>query len=250
MCLWRDDAEFGSDQLEGLILMARIIELSLENRMLLADVRNQLDGTLDVLSTLIDHRLPDYDRGSTRRASNAVAIGKAMGLNHRELSDLRIAATLADVGLLGTELYVAGDSPAEDAHVLSDPKHPELGAQVARSARFSTTVQEAIRAHHERLDGSGYPLGLRGSGIPLAARILAVCDVHEHAAGDHPERLLGNGGVPAELLRGAGSTYDAEVVRALLRILGADDRLVSAPLAELAPTESPIALEREATLAG
>ncbi|MDZ4180291.1 MAG: HD domain-containing phosphohydrolase [Coriobacteriia bacterium] len=250
MCLWRDDAEFGSDQLEGLVLMARIIELSLENRMLLAEVRNQLDGTLAVLSKLIDHRLPEYDRRSTRLAENAIAIGRTMGLNSRELSDLRIAATLADVGLLDTETHPAAISVPDATCGLVNPDHPDLGAKVALSARFSPAVQEAIHAHHERLDGSGYPRGLCGSSIPLMARILAVCDEYERTTEDQAERLLGNGGVPSALLRGAGTTYDAEVVRALLQVLGADDRLTHVPFVDRAHFETPVALPKEATLAG
>lgn len=224
VCLWRQGGAFPTDQLEGLILMARIIELSLENRSLLEGVKDQLAGTLSVLSMLIDQRLPDYAHHSSRLAEHAVAVGRSIGLSHRELTDLKISALLADVGMLQiSESVLAADHDATPAEIDQVRLHPAKGAEVAKSANFSATVQEAIHGHHERLDGSGYPRSRKGDAIPVAARILAVCDVYDSMTTPRPGRPRYT---PVQavstLMRGAGSHYDAEVVRAFMQVVGHD----------------------------
>ncbi len=224
ICLWRQGDAFPTDQLEGLILMARIIELSLENRILLQEVRDQLAGTLSVLSTLIGQRLPDYAQHSTRMAEQAVAVGRSIGLNHKDLTDLKIAALLADVGMLQVPADLVSAGRPLEAHELQlVQQHPAEGADVARRAYFSANVQEAIHAHHERLDGSGYPRGRKGDSIPVAARILAVCDTYDAMTSPRPgtSRQTPATAVSA-LMRGAGSLYDAEVVRAFMQVVGHD----------------------------
>lgn len=224
ICLWRQTGAFQTDQLEGLILMARIIELSLENRILLQEVKDQLNGTLSVLSSLIDQRLPDYARHSTRMAEQAVAVGRSIGLSHKDLTDLRISALLADVGMLQVPqeaLATIHELGAEETTAVR--QHPVGGADVAKHAYFSTNVQDAIHAHHERLDGSGYPRGRKGDGIPVAARILAVCDAYDSMTSPRPGR---NRQTPTQavsaLMREAGTAYDAEVVRAFMQVVGHD----------------------------
>ncbi len=224
VCLWRKGGAFPTDQLEGLILMARIIELSMENRGLLAGVEDQLDGTLSVLSLLVDQRLPDHARHSTRLAEHAVAVGRSIGLSHRELTDLKISALLADVGMLQIPESIFSAPRELTAEELGQVRlHPAKGAEVAKSAHFSAQVQEAILGHHERLDGSGYPHGRRGDAIPVAARILAVCDVYDSMISPRPDRPRYT---PVQavstLMRGAGAHFDAEVVRAFMQVVGHD----------------------------
>ncbi len=224
VCLWRKGDAFPTDQLEGLILMARIIELSMENRMLLHEVKEQLTGTLSVLSTLIDQRLPDYGRHSTRLADHAVSVGRSIGLNHKELTDLKISALLIDVGMLQLpETILAATHELSPQEMQQVRIHPTQGAEVAKSAHLSSHVQDGIHNHHERLDGSGFPRGRRGAAIPVAARILAVCDVYDSMT---VPRLNRPRYTPVQaistLMRGAGTLYDAEVVRAFMQVVGHD----------------------------
>ncbi len=222
LCLWRRGEAFCEEQLEGLGLIARIVELSGENRMLLAEVRAQLAGTLRTLAALIDRRVPDYVRSSNRMADLAVGVGTELGLATRRVSDLRVAAMLTDVGMLDIPEHILAArrslTPEELAEVRS---HPGKGAEVARNANFSEAVQEAIHDHHERLDGSGYPRRRRGEQISLEARILAVCDVFNSMTSDRPHRTrLTQDQAVAELVRGVDTLYDRKVVRALLKSLG------------------------------
>lgn len=224
VCLWRKGDPFASDQLEGLILMARIIELSLENRMLLRGVSDQLQGTLSVLSALLDRRIPGNAHHSNRMAENAVAVGRVIGLGQRELSDLRIAALMADVGMIFLPEHVGADSPTPGtANEAALRSHPVAGAKLAARAKLSERVQDAIHDHHERLDGSGYPRGRKGGAIPVEARILAVCDVYDSLTSPSSGRPTHTPTQAASLLMlGAGTHYDAEVVRAFLQVISVD----------------------------
>lgn len=222
-CLWRSADAFSTDQLEGLVLMARIIELSMENRMLLGEVRDQLAGTLSVLSALVEQRLPDSRRHGTRVAEYAASIGRLLGLSERDVGDIRVAALLADVGMLQLPARLLGiperDASIEDLAILR--MHPTHGAQVARSAHFDDQIQEAIHAHHELLDGSGYPRGLKGDQIPVGARILAVANAYDTmTAATNPEQRVTPVQAVAAIMRGAGRLYDAEIIRAFLQVIG------------------------------
>jgi len=224
-CLWRATDAFSSDQLEGLMLVARIIELSMENRNLLGEVRDQLSGTLGVIATLVEQRIPDSRRHGTRVAEFAAASAKVLGLNQREVANIHVSALLADVGMLQLPARLLGkseeDSSFDDCTVLR--MHPLHGAQVARSAHFDETIQDTIFAHHELLDGSGYPRGLKGDQIPLGARILAVVNAYDTLteSGSPAERMTPIQAVAA-IMRGAGRLYDAEIVRAFLQAIGTE----------------------------
>ncbi len=222
LCLWKGGEPFEADHLEGLGLVARIIELSSENRMLLAEARVQLSGTLRMLASLIDGRVPDYKRRSGRISEHAVAIGEILGLDTRALSDLRISAMLADVGMLEVPESIIGARRALTPEELAEVRlHTEKGARVARNAAFSADVQDAIHDHHERLDGSGYPRRLSGEQIGIGARILAVADVFNSMTTARPHRPpMSIDHAVSELLRGAGTLYDRRVVSAFLQVIG------------------------------
>jgi HD-GYP domain-containing protein (c-di-GMP phosphodiesterase class II) len=98
-------------------------------------------------------------------------------------------------------------------------RHPELGARILASKEMDD-LRSWIVAHHERPDGTGYPLGLARDEIPLEASILAVADAYEAMTGDRPYRpALGHEKAREELSRNAGTQFDAQVVIALLRAL-------------------------------
>jgi HD-GYP domain-containing protein (c-di-GMP phosphodiesterase class II) len=144
-----------------------------------------------------------------------------MGIDGRQLENLRLAALIHDVGKISV--------PAE---ILSKPGrltetefelikvHAQAGHDVLQSIDFESPVATMVLQHHERLDGSGYPSGLRGEEILLEARALAVADVYEAMTSHRPYRP----GLPAEdavaeLRSGAGVRYDAVAVEACLRAL-------------------------------
>ena len=221
-CLWRQEGGFTDDQLEGLQLVARIIEMSMENRDLLHGLRAQLQGTLAALAHLVELRSPDYVRSSSRCADTAVSVGITLGMNERELEELRIAAILHDVGMLDVPTSILGATrPLTLEETLTIQRHPASGAEIAKNAHFSVEIQQAILSHHERMDGTGYPAGLRGEQIPLMGRIVAVCDAFNAMTSPRPYRpAMSTQAALAELQTGTGRMYDGRVVEAFAKTVG------------------------------
>lgn len=222
LCIWRREAEFTAEQLDALGLMGRMVELAIEREDSLGEAQAQLEGTLRVLQYLVADKRPDYSRHAVGVADLSAAIGQKLGLRPQTRKDLRLAGLIHDVGMMSLPQDVgdAGRSLSPEETMLIR-QHPRIGAEIAQAANFDEVVQEAVAGHHERVDGSGYPLGLRGNRIPLEARILAVCEVYDsmthrtyHGLASQPEDAL------EELRRNSGVLYDATVVAALLDITG------------------------------
>ncbi len=223
VCLWRRHGEFPQDQLDGLGLVARIIELGMENRSLLEDTTSRLQGTLRAMVDLVEMRRPNYIPHSTLVSRFAEAIGHAMGMRDEELDDLRLSAMLQDIGMLQVPEGVLGaPRPLTAEERVQVRKHASLGAELANTANFSIAVQQAILCHHERLDGSGYPHGLKGEEIPVAARVLAVCDAYVAMTSNRPHRArLSSFDALAELRAKSGTEFDPRIVREFMRAHGA-----------------------------
>lgn len=219
VCLWRQHGAFPQDQLDGLGLVARIIELGMENRMLLERTEEQLQGTLRAMVDLVEHRRPNYIPHSTLVSRYAQAVGHAMGMREDELADLRLAAMLQDVGMLEVpETILNAPRHLTAGEHMEVRKHARNGADLARIANFSPAVQHAILSHHERLDGSGYPDGLKGEDIPAAARVLAVCDAYVAMTSNRPHRArMSSLEALAELRAKSGSDFDPRIVREFMR---------------------------------
>lgn len=221
-CLWRKSGSFQADQLDGLQLVARILEMSLENRVLLDEVRDQLQGTLMALSNLVELRQPDYMNHSSRVADLCVAVGVSIGLDANDIADLRLAAILHDVGMLEVPTEVISARRAlTDEEEMAIRRHPVGGARIVKTARFNEQIQQAVLAHHEKMDGSGYPNGIRGDRIPLLARIISVCDAYNAMIHNRPHRpAMSQREALAALREGIGTAYDGMVVTALQGVTG------------------------------
>ncbi len=216
--LWRRGAAFTADDLDGLSLVARIVELSMENSALLGEVRDQLDGTLKMMMGLVEQRLPEYGAHSERVANYAAATARVLGLPEDEIDDVRTAGLLHDVGMLTVpEAILASPRRLEPEEMAVLRGHPEHGAELTGVANFGPRVQAAIASHHERVDGTGYPKGLAGDAIPLSSRILTVCDAFVALISDRPHRPRVSEDEAVEVLRAsAGTHYDAAVVEAFV----------------------------------
>jgi len=154
---------------------------------------------------------------SLRVAGISTSIGRELGLSETEISMLRTGALLHDIGKVSLPSEILGKKgilTSRERMVIKS--HPVEGAAlVSRLSRFAKAA-ETVLHHHERLDGSGYPTGLRGSAIPLHSRIVAVADTFDAITADrpyHPEVQSGN--ALREIQAGRGTLYDARVVDAL-----------------------------------
>jgi len=214
LVLWRHGHSFRTGDLDGLSLIARIVELSSENAALVDEVRGQLDGTLRMVVDLVEQRLPDYGDYSERVSRYAVAVGRLMGMDEDEVEDLRATALLHDVGMLSVpEAILTSPRRLTPEEMTELRGHPVHGATLTRDANFPDRVQQAVRSHHERVDGAGYPDGLVGDAIPTASRILSVCDAYVALISDRPHRPAVSAAEALEALHAsAGTHYDPAVV--------------------------------------
>ena len=159
---------------------------------------------------------------------------RALGWEPHRIARVRAAGVLHDIGKLGISdaiLHKPGKlAPAEWDEIR---RHPELGARILEHANLRD-IAGWVLAHHERVDGAGYPRRLAGEAIPIEARILAVADAYEAMTADRPyRRALDPVLARAELERGAGAQFDGAVVTAFLAALDRerDAVAVTAPAA-------------------
>lgn len=184
-------------------------------------LKRSWDQLIMTLSRMLRIKDP-YTAGHQERVKEiAVAVSEEIGLSPRSRETIRIASLLHDIGKL-----------AIPADILNKPgklneiewglikQHPEQGFELLKGIDFEMPVAEVILQHHERINGSGYPLGLKGEEISIEARVLAVADVFEAISSHRPYRpSLGVEEALAELKKNSGVLYDREVVDALLRVI-------------------------------
>jgi PAS domain S-box-containing protein len=186
----------------------------------LEKIQTALDSTIQAISKIVESRDP-YTAGHQERVARlAVAIASKMDLSEDLIASIRLAATLHDVGKINV--------PAE---ILSRPRllnniemgmirmHPEIGYGILASIEFPYPVAQIVLQHHEKMDGSGYPAGLKGENIRLEARILVVADVVEAMATHRPYRpSLGLEKTLEEISLHKGILYDETIVNTCLEL--------------------------------
>jgi HD-GYP domain-containing protein (c-di-GMP phosphodiesterase class II) len=183
-----------------------------------------MEALLQVMESTIAARDP-YTVDHQRRVTQiACSIGKEMGLSKDRLRGLRFAGTLHDLGKIAipTDLLSKPGklTPLEFALVKT---HPQVAFNILKPVKLPEHTVEIILQHHERLDGTGYPRGLRGEEILLEARILGVADVVEAMCSHRPYRAsLGLTEAVNEITRNKGILYDAAVVETCLKLYKED----------------------------
>jgi HD-GYP domain-containing protein (c-di-GMP phosphodiesterase class II) len=171
-----------------------------------------------------------YTKGHTYRVRTyALRLAKRMKLLPSQRKKLSLAAKLHDIGKVGTPetiLNKPGPLTAEEYAVVRE--HPLTGERILSPIIRSRSILAAIRGHHERLDGKGYPDGLHGSAIPLLARIIAIADSFDALTSKRAYReALPVSHALAELRAGAGTQFEADLVQLFVEMIG--ERGTSAP---------------------
>ena len=203
-----------------------MVEMVVQRAALLSardELQGQLEGTIEALSRVIEVRDPFTEGHQTRVGQLAVGIARELGVDETTVALLRLAGEVHDIGKMAVPAEILTRpgrlSPLEFELVKG---HCEVGADILRRAVLPWPIAEVAAQHHERLDGSGYPLGLVGEEIILPARIAAVADVVEAMSHHRPHRAaLGIDAALAEIRAGAGTAFDGDVVTACERVFAA-----------------------------
>lgn len=179
---------------------------------------------MQMLSTTIEAK-DEYTKGHSHRvAEYSVLIARELGWNEKELSNLKNAAHLHDIGKIAipdTILNKPSKLSEEEFSIIKE--HTIIGANILKNISLIDHVQEIVRNHHERYDGNGYPDGLKGKEIPLHARIVAVADSYDAMSSQRiyrnqlpPEKII------QELENNKGTQFDPEITDIFLKLLRED----------------------------
>jgi PAS domain-containing protein len=190
---WEQDEIAFACQLADKLALSLAMREAREARAQISDYASKLEhamrGTLEVVAKMVELRDP-YTRGHERRVGDiCAAIGAELGLDEERIEGLRVTGGVHDVGKIAAPAEILSKptrlTPSEYALV---KEHAQLGYEILQEVEFPWPVAEVARQHHERLDGSGYPRGLKDGEILLEARILAVADVVEAMSSHRPYR--------------------------------------------------------------
>lgn len=220
-----DFHQLSSQDTERLRQLADQVALGLSHQLVLERLSAMSWGTMQALARTIDANSPWTAGHSERVTKVAMAIGRQMALEARDIERLHRGGLLHDVGKIGIPPAVL-DKPAEldDAEMALIRAHPVVGARILQPILAFEDVIGIVRHHHERFDGTGYPDLLAGERIPFLARVLAVADVYDALVSQRPYRT----GWPREaaighIAKGAGSHFDPVVVKAFLELVEGDE---------------------------
>lgn len=178
------------------------------------------EGSMKALAASAEKRDP-YTAGHQLRVSLlATQIAYEMQLSEDQVNNVRIGAAIHDLGKMNIPSEILSKpGRLSDLEFLLIKTHPEVGYEIVKPIPFSENIGKILLQHHERLDGLGYPLGLKGSQILLEARIVAVADVVEAMSSHRPYRpALGIDVAFDEIQKNKGVLYDPEVVDACVKV--------------------------------
>jgi len=183
-------------------------------------LKKTMDATIDTMSKMIEAKDP-YTSGHQHRVCQlAVPLAQELGLSEDKIEGIRIASLIHDIGKIGlpTEI-LSKPSKLNDIEFSLIKRHSQTGYDILKSIDFPYSVAKIILQHHERINGSGYPQGLKGEDILLEARIIGLADVVEAISSFRPYRpALGIDKALEEITQNKGILYDPEVVDVCLKL--------------------------------
>src|SRR5437764_2695202 len=173
-------------------------------------------ATVRALSNAIEARRGHTSKHAERATAYALEIARALGISVSDTAEFELGFLLHDVGKIAIPdaiLFKPGALTDEEQALMR--QHPAIGADIVRRIDSLGAAADVVRFHHERWDGQGYPDGLAGEQIPLAARVFAVADVLDALTTDRPYRpAAGWGDARTEIRRFSGRQFDPTVVAA------------------------------------
>ena len=212
---------FSQSEIDLLSTFASQASIAIENARLYANMKEQYMSMVMALAAAIEAK-DTYTHGhSTKVMEYAVKISKEIGLDEDQIETVRYAGLLHDIGKIGVkDVILTKQGKLTEEEVAELHKHPEYGANIMERVAILKDIAPLTLYHHERFDGKGYPLGLKGSQIPLGARILAVADTYDAMIADRPYRkAFPFDYVKKEMFKAAGSQLDPSLVKVFFEIL-------------------------------
>ncbi len=192
-----------------------------------AQLKVRYMDTIEVLRLTVDAK-DEYTRGhSDRVAYYSMRIGQQMKFSSYELENLRIAGIFHDIGKIGTADDILLKNKTLNEDEFSEVKqHPIKGAMILSAVSMFQDIVPIVRHHHEHVDGTGYPDGIKGEEIELLARIISVADAFDAMLSDrHYRRHLTLDETIKQLKKGSGTQFDKQIVDVFLRLINEDDEL-------------------------
>jgi response regulator RpfG family c-di-GMP phosphodiesterase len=184
------------------------------------ELKDTYKSTLEALGSALDTRDVGTEAHSRRVHGYSMATAREYGVPDHQLTDIAHGVLLHDIGKIGIPdsiLLKPGPLTPDEWKVMR--RHPEIGRRLIESIPFLREAVPIVFHHHERWDGTGYPLGLKGEAIPLGARIFAVVDAFDAMTFDRPySKAITFEAAKAEIRRCGGTHFDPTVVQAFLRV--------------------------------
>lgn len=212
-----NDLAFGIETLRTRAERDRITYAHLHHAEIL---QQSLEQSIQSIADIVDAHDP-YTAGHQRRVADlAVAIAREMGLPEERIHGIHLAGIVHDLGKIRVPAEIlAKPGKLTDIEFMLIKTHPQAGYEILKDVEFPWPIADIVRQHHEKLDGSGYPQGLKDGEILLESRIMTVADVVEAMASHRPYRpALGIEVALQEIERGRGTAYDATVADACLKL--------------------------------
>ena len=210
----------GLGYLGPILVVASLIEFYYPYK-LLSDQEDALLASLAMIAQAIDAKDPYTAKHSKNVSNIAVRLARAMGLDEGEVRRVRVAALMHDIGKVGVRgsiIRKPGKLDAQEGEAMR--QHPVISAEIMRPVELLGEAAEIVRHHHEHIDGSGYPDGLKSLEIPLGSRVVLVADAFDALTTDRPYRKGRSKQEALEVITAhAGTQFDATVVAALRSVL-------------------------------
>jgi len=216
------------DWLEALAILTGQAAIAIDNAHLYRDLEQRnldlrlaYDETIEGWARALDLRDKETEGHSRRVTEMTVRLCRHLGVPPEQLVEVRRGALLHDIGKMGIpDAVLLKPGPLTDEEWVLMRQHPDHAVSLLAPIRFLRSALEIPRCHHEKWEGSGYPIGLKGEAIPLTARAFAVVDVYDALTSDRPYRQAWSSErALAHLQSEAGAHFDPEVVRVFLELL-------------------------------
>jgi len=214
--LARSEREAADNALQLERYAADLRETFKEERARSQELTRSYMATVRALSNAVEARDAYTGKHAERVAAYGIEVARALGVARPDAPEIEFGFLLHDIGKVAIPdaiLYKPGALTREERELMA--RHPTIGADIIRGIEFLQGAAKVVRSHHERWDGTGYPDGLRGEEIPIAARVFAVADVFDALTTDRPYRpALTLHEARRMIVLGSGSQFDPSVVRA------------------------------------